>query len=1141
MLVAPAARADSESEAVGERVKQQYIATHYAPNLGSGKRDAIVAEAFQMGRLAANYHRVLVTARLTDQKSRQEYAEKLVKLDRLMVGRAESEKVFKQYQNILRSLERERLQSVVNGSSNFMFLQGQARKVFKQTERDHIGNFSRSIGGEPVFGGIILGNTRKSVAKCTGLKIVPKGNDWQLVFTIESGDKSEDVVYDQFTLDDLWSAYHVVRPTARMKKDFEVWDAECNLVHCEDEISGLQAALHPALACSPMGIRCIALEVASGEVFLKDPGKKFGKDLKIALQWHDAPSTIFVEGGKLRVVATDEPDGLLLRLRLIGSSDPALAGKGELPKDLSDEKKLLAALADILEDCIKSGQGYITAEQFDMELGKRTLRSVLKAHKNLSVDQKVAAEAVMDLSPDIVFVDRFARTLAVLNWAADQLGDKFPAWPKEAVVAHFPVVTKVSEARVAELCQLPLPPVEALDIPDRVREKGKEVWYALMNQGQQVGWAQGFVGPVKLGDGEVQTKRWLKTVVYARRLNADVVVVRENTVNTDNAGLMLATKSMFGTAAGPKLEIQLSGGRDSLTTAMLRKGKDVGPIRPSDGWSKDGVVYDSAYLALSGRGATLKKDESETVKSVNLENPSNSDKFRDLTITRLDADVLTFRYKTDSDETVITWDEDGFPTRIRELELRPTTETAARSRSAICPFMASALCLTPVEPPLSTTRGTARLKVSTYLGADMFPPGGDPEWKVIGRPDETTVVVENLSPLTHTRTGFRRLAAEKAADARKWLAAGFLADSEDKAVKAFARTACMQGEANTPVAKCAVLRSAVNAHIQGDYSQAGVETASGILSNPSGDCKHHAILLTALLRAEGIPARIVTGLVVNAGDKISCGHAWVEAHLDEYWHRLDSALYGVSADTIYLRVAVIDDAGGLDKVLKALTQRVIKKIEVVSVTPPAKLGSPLTKAKLTDAQQDVIGRLAFAMGRVRLATALEALSSDGEKPGDAWKRARELAYKLGVEESDDLPKYEGHQLADGFNAVLVCTDQSSGAERQSWEERFGQEAAAKYAVTADFYKCLFIRGSTMSARLLPEARKKLDADLKTAMLPARVQQKVLELVFDDPLTETTFQKVMDLLNGHFNLGDITNLPENVGKLVETLSTQPGRK
>ena len=72
-------------------------------------------------------------------------------------------------------------------------------------------------------------------------------------------------------------------------------------------------------------------------------------------------------------------------------------------------------------------------------------------------------------------------------------------------------------------------------------------------------------------------------------------------------------------------------------------------------------------------------------------------------------------------------------------------------------------------------------------------------------------------------------------------------------------------------------------------------SASELLENPVGVCGDYAILMTALLRAGGIPARMISGLTLEvyrlrkAADWSHRGtsHAWVEFFADGKWHFAD--------------------------------------------------------------------------------------------------------------------------------------------------------------------------------------------------------------------------------------------------------------
>lgn len=85
-----------------------------------------------------------------------------------------------------------------------------------------------------------------------------------------------------------------------------------------------------------------------------------------------------------------------------------------------------------------------------------------------------------------------------------------------------------------------------------------------------------------------------------------------------------------------------------------------------------------------------------------------------------------------------------------------------------------------------------------------------------------------------------------------------------------------------------------------------IPSALEVLRTRTGDCNEHATLLTALLRAAGIPARISIGLVYTR-DKFYY-HAWTEAYLGE-WISLDAILDQMPADASHIKLL----EGNLDK------------------------------------------------------------------------------------------------------------------------------------------------------------------------------------------------------------------------------------
>jgi hypothetical protein len=78
-----------------------------------------------------------------------------------------------------------------------------------------------------------------------------------------------------------------------------------------------------------------------------------------------------------------------------------------------------------------------------------------------------------------------------------------------------------------------------------------------------------------------------------------------------------------------------------------------------------------------------------------------------------------------------------------------------------------------------------------------------------------------------------------------------------------------------------------------------VPSALEVLKTGVGDCNEHATLLTALLRASGIPARLSIGLVYTRGKFFY--HAWTEAYVGE-WVSMDPTLNQMPVDATHVKL-----------------------------------------------------------------------------------------------------------------------------------------------------------------------------------------------------------------------------------------------
>jgi hypothetical protein len=100
----------------------------------------------------------------------------------------------------------------------------------------------------------------------------------------------------------------------------------------------------------------------------------------------------------------------------------------------------------------------------------------------------------------------------------------------------------------------------------------------------------------------------------------------------------------------------------------------------------------------------------------------------------------------------------------------------------------------------------------------------------------------------------------------------------------------------------------VNEYITGkDFTQ-GFASALEVYRTRSGDCTEHSVLLTALLRSAGIPARPVVGLAYYDGQLI--GHMWAEAYVD-HWRTFDAL--DLETAPVRVRISTSEDGEAVDQ------------------------------------------------------------------------------------------------------------------------------------------------------------------------------------------------------------------------------------
>jgi len=90
------------------------------------------------------------------------------------------------------------------------------------------------------------------------------------------------------------------------------------------------------------------------------------------------------------------------------------------------------------------------------------------------------------------------------------------------------------------------------------------------------------------------------------------------------------------------------------------------------------------------------------------------------------------------------------------------------------------------------------------------------------------------------------------------------------------------------------------------FSQA-FDTAADVIRSGEGDCTEHAVLLAAMARARGIPARVAIGLVYHKQSFVY--HMWTELYLEGRWTAMDATLAQGGIGAAHLKLVHSNLAG----------------------------------------------------------------------------------------------------------------------------------------------------------------------------------------------------------------------------------------
>lgn len=124
----------------------------------------------------------------------------------------------------------------------------------------------------------------------------------------------------------------------------------------------------------------------------------------------------------------------------------------------------------------------------------------------------------------------------------------------------------------------------------------------------------------------------------------------------------------------------------------------------------------------------------------------------------------------------------------------------------------------------------------------------------------------------------------KFTESSKWI------NSRDDSIR---RMGAIAGGAVTdPHEKCKRLSSYIESHLRPSAFSTSLRTASEVAKSKQGDCTEYAVLLAAIMRSEGVPARVAVGFAYVPNPASFAPHMWTEAWINGQWIPFDATLGG---------------------------------------------------------------------------------------------------------------------------------------------------------------------------------------------------------------------------------------------------------
>ncbi|MBI4565796.1 MAG: transglutaminase domain-containing protein [Planctomycetes bacterium] len=449
-----------------------------------------------------------------------------------------------------------------------------------------------------------------------------------------------------------------------------------------------------------------------------------------------------------------------------------------------------------------------------------------------------------------------------------------------------------------------------------VQETLSEEWQIVTIEGARAGHASTIRTRRRGPDGRNRIETTTASKMAIKRMGMSIAVRSEMRTVEIEDGTPLRFSSRYEMSSQPTTsEGVIENGTLTLTTAsggvertieqkwdpecllsegvrllMLRKGFDPGTKYSFKTWSAEQGKVDVVEIEV------LKRESLDGVMG----------KRRDLTKMSMKTSsmpgIKTFAW-VDAEGTAWVTEVNMLGLTVRTE--RTTKEEALRDAAAELPevFVKTMPRSNVALPrPREITSLVVRLERSDGLLGEWHPPGGT-QTEQAREGGSVTLRITSVPP---ERPATRPVAAGD--DLRPFLKPSASVQSDDPDIRRKANE--IVGDERDALKAARKLAGWVHEHIRKKSLDVAAASAKEVFRDGEGDCSEHAVLLTAMLRAAGIPAKVCGGYLYVRG--MWGGHAWSSAWVGK-WVDLDATLGDGLADAARIKFGETEasDAGGM--------------------------------------------------------------------------------------------------------------------------------------------------------------------------------------------------------------------------------------